>query len=131
MDGIHFLKGTGSNCTCSDCSVLYGGTCSTTAENNFLDRIEKVALTLVGTKSYICRWDTTKFLEAIRPIVRKRYKWSNAEYDKQFYVWLPFLYMAVGYKENKDKNYDHSDARLMYKRARSLTFWNIEKALKQ
>jgi hypothetical protein len=67
---IHFLIGNGKNCTCYDCSVLYGGECYSTPDNNFLDKVEKIT-NLYRSKTYICRSDTNKFLEQIKPIVIK------------------------------------------------------------
>lgn len=128
--GIHILKGTGRNCTCGDCAVLYGGSCGTTKDNDFMDRVESIALKQLGSKTYVCKSDIHRFLEAIRPVVRKRYKWTNAQYDKHYYTWSPFLYMNLGYREDKGKRYEHWDARRAFRRARLWVLWDIEKQFK-
>jgi len=127
--GIHILKGTGRNCTCGDCAVLYGGSCGTTKDNDFMDRVEKVALKL-GAKTYICKSDIHRFLEGIRPIIKKRYRWTNKQFDEKYYTWLPFLYMNLGYREDKGKRYEHWDARRAFKRSRLWVLWDIEKGFK-
>lgn len=133
MEGtrIHLLKGTGSNCTCGDCAVLYGGTCYTTPINNFLDRIDAAALKVVGQKTYICISDLHRFLEKVRQPVKKRYKLTNDQYDERYYSWAPLFYMALGYREDRNKRYDWHEARRAYRRARGWVLSDIEKALKQ
>lgn len=128
MSRIHILVGIGSNCTCGDCAVLYGGDCYTTPTNNMLDKIDKVAAQIIGLKGYICKTDTHRFLEEIRPLVCKQYKLTNKQFDKHYYLWLPFLYMAMGYGEG-DGNYSKSSARQMYRRARRFVLSGIEKDL--
>ena len=120
------LKGSGSNCTCGDCSVLYGGTCYTTPINNWLDRVEKIAYSVVGKKKYICATDVNKFLEKLRPLVCNRYKIKRNKFDKNYYMWAPMFYHCLAYRESNN-NYDKYDARKMYKMSRITLLWATEK----
>lgn len=129
MTRIHVLKGTGDNCTCGDCSVLYGGTCYTTPINNFLDRIEKTVKSVSKNEGKIVsKADMRRALEAMRPLFRKRYKITGAEYDKCYYGYLPLaIFCANGYAEGSKHNYDKSEARHFYRLARFWVLRDLEK----
>lgn len=132
MDGIHILRGRGNNCTCYDCSVLYGGTCYTTPYNNFLDKIEKSVLKAVDNR-YISYGRMNKAIEAIRPHAIKYFKISSKEFDSYFYNWLPLLFIMTSTLHKKDihPNASAYDVRRKYMEARLFILWGIEKEYKQ
>lgn len=125
---IHFLKGTGSNCTCGDCSVLYGGRCYTTPINNWLDRVERIARRIYDEKPYICKTDLRKFLDSIGPLVCKRYKISIEKYSETYYGWSPLFFTMISFKVMEGGNYDVASARLMYRRSRFYLLRALESA---
>lgn len=131
MDGLHILKGTGSNCTCYDCSVLYGGTCGTTPDNNFLDKIEKAILKEVENK-YFSYGRINKVLETIRPQAKKYFKIDNATFDNHYYGWLPLVYIVTSVLKGKaiHPNASAYDVRRQYMQARLMILWNVEKDYK-
>lgn len=119
MTTIHILKGTGDNCTCGHCAVLYGGECHTTPENNFLDRLGgRIAKATVNGR-VVSKNDMHKALEAIRSPVKKYMHLNDAAYNENYYALLPLLYIiANGLVLDERRNYDQSDARHYWKRAR-------------
>ncbi len=127
MDGIHILKGRGSNCTCYDCAVLYGGTCSTTPDNNLLDRIEKGILKVLDNK-YVSKGRINKSIEAIRPHAVKYFKITNNTFDKHYYGWLPLIYAITSVLNGKPvhPNASEYDVRDTYMQGRLLVLWKLE-----
>ena len=80
---IHILRGTGRNCTCGDCPVLYGGECWTTPENDFLDALgARVAKATVNGR-VVSKNDMHKALEAIRSPVKKYLHISEEIYNRE------------------------------------------------
>lgn len=124
MDGIHFLKGTGSNCTCNDCAVLYGGTCYTTPTNNFLDKLEQdvqkwLSFTPTGRPKKVSDNYTDQCIErVVRPAFMKYKKISRSQFYEKYYSFLPLIFLM---------NSDKKDAKHMYRKARIMLFWDIEK----
>lgn len=131
MAEIHFLRGRGNNCTCYDCAVLYGGTCSTTPDNNFLDKVEKTILKILEGK-YISYGRINKAIEAIRPLAKKYYKIDNKTFDKYFYNWLPLVFIITSTLPTKQihPNASAYDVRRKYMEARLVILWNVEKDYK-
>lgn len=119
MTYIHILKGTGSNCTCYDCVVLYGGKCATTKDNNFLDHLEKKVLkyltkTPTGKPRKISDSYMDKCIEeVVRPEVSKYLKIKRNLFDRQYYSFMPLLFIMTS--QNKE-------ATKWYKRARNWEF---------
>jgi hypothetical protein len=130
MTKIHILKGTGDNCTCGDCAVLYGGECYTTPENNFLDQLgERIAKATVNGR-IVSKNDMHKALEAMRSPVKKYIHLNDATYNEHYYALLPLLYIiANGLVLDEKRNYDQSDARLHWKRARMFAFREYQNRL--
>lgn len=128
MAEIHFLRGRGDNCTCHDCSVLYGGTCYTTPYNNLLDKIEKKVLKSLDHK-YISKGRINRSIEEIRPLAKKYFKISDSIFDSYFYNWLPLIFIMTSGLHKKDihPNASAYDVRRKYMDARIWTLWAIEK----
>lgn len=122
MNGIHFLKGSGSNCTCYDCSVLYGGKCYTTPTNNFLDRLEKdvrkyLAFTPTGRPKKVSDHYLDRCIEdVIRVPFMKFAKIDKSLFYKKYYTLLPLIFLMTS---------DKAEARGMYRRGRQILFTSI------
>jgi hypothetical protein len=116
---IHILKGTGRNCTCGDCPVLYGGECWTTPENDFLDALgARVAKATVNGR-VVSKNDMHKALETIRSPVKKYLHISEEIYNENYYALLPLLYIiSNGLIDDQKRQYDRRDARSYWQRAR-------------
>lgn len=122
MNGIHILKGTGDNCTCYDCSVLYGGDCWTTPDNNKLDKLEKsfeqfMSKTPTGRMKKVSDWAYCDFIENhLKTVMCKGM--SEKLYYEHFYSWLPLLFMMSS--PHKEK------ARQRYRQARYSIYYKIK-----
>lgn len=128
MTRIHILKGTGDNCTCNDCSVLYGGDCWTTPYNDFLDMLELavvnyLTLTPTGRTRIVSDGIMNKCIEEIvRPMVQKFSKVTRSQFYNQYYGFMPLLYLMTSEKKM---------ARYWYRRSRLWLFLDFEKSVKE
>lgn len=121
---LHILRGTGKNCTCLDCIVLYGGECQTTRTNNFLDKLEqKVLHYLNTTPTGKQRKVSDSFMDScindvVRPMVRKHEKVHTNQFNRYYYGFMPLLYIMTSDRKE--------GARYWYRRARN---WEYEKVI--
>lgn len=130
MTRIHILQGRGSNCTCGDCAVLYGGKCFTTRENNMLDKLEdRVLEYLTKTPGGKIREKVTGPMynrcieEVVRPAIQKFLKIEKHVFYRRYYSFVPLVFMmTTPHRES---------AVYAYRKGRSLLFWSIEKELKE
>lgn len=127
MTEIHILRGVGYNCSCSDCSVLYGGECYTTEINNMLDKVEKdlekyLSFTKTGRKKKESSYAIDSSIEEIiKPAfvkyIKKEHKIKIDFYEK-YYSFLPLVYLMTSSKKTYNKR--------MYQRGRLMVFKYIE-----
>ncbi len=123
MNGIHILIGRGKNCTCYDCSVLYGGKCYTTEDNNLLDCLEKnfehfMSKTPSGRTKKVSGWAYDDFIENfVKKIMCKGV--SRKKFYDHYWGWLPLLFMMSS--PHKEK------ARGTYRKARMMVYQSIKK----
>jgi hypothetical protein len=120
---IHILKGTGDNCTCHDCIVLYGGECDTTPINNMLDKMEEdiqkfLDFTPTGRKKKPSRYAIESAVETIIKPMWKKYSKSKVDFYSKFHIFSPLVYFVTSQKKNYDSYY--------YKRTRALLLDLIE-----
>lgn len=124
---IHILKGTGNNCTCYDCPVLYGGDCPSTPVNNFLDKIENLLIEFLSkTPTGRPRRVSSPMMErVIEEIIRmpfcKKYKISKDRFYNGFYLFLPLVFLMTS---------DKKDAKEAYRKARIMLFYRISDEIK-
>jgi hypothetical protein len=130
MTRVHILKGTGDNCSCADCPVLYGGECYTTPENDFLDKLgERISKATVNGR-VVSKNDMHKALEAMRSPVKKYLHVSDEIYNKNYYALLPLLYIiSNGLVADERRRYDRHDARSYWQRARMFAFREYQSRL--
>lgn len=127
MNGIHFLRGSGSNCTCADCSVLYGGDCFTTPVNNMLDRVEeRVIKFLTYTPTGRIKKNSNNHIDmaiehAVKGPVCKFLKIKSDQFYEKYYCFLPLVFLLMS---------DRKSAKRMYRRARYCLFRSIEEEFK-
>lgn len=125
METIHILKGTGDNCSCYDCAVLYGGTCGTTEINNMLDKLEKdlekyLSFTKTGRKKKQSAYAIDSSIEKIiKPVFTKHLKLKKLEFYEKYYSFLPLIYCMTSDKKSYDEQF--------YKIGRMMLFNDIEK----
>lgn len=128
MTYIHILRGTGNNCTCYDCAVLYGGKCDTTPDNNFLDKLEKQVLQYLNytptgkprKKSDL--YSDSVINEIMRPALRKYWKVQNNQFDRKYYTLMPLVYLMTS---------DRKEASGWYRRSRNWLFNSIHKEFEE
>lgn len=115
------LKGSGSNCTCYDCSVLYGGECYSTPINNMLDRMETIVKTIgVSKRDGSLRVENT--LDQMRSLVLKRLKITAQKFNKKYNLLLPLYFMALTCPNPVRKSE-------WYRHARFSLYLNLEREL--
>lgn len=120
---LHILKGTGDNCSCHDCVVLYGGECYTTPINNMLDDMEAklelyLAKTPTGREKKKTGYAIDSAIEKVMmPIFKKEAAITKTVFYKKYYAFLPLVYLMTS--EAK-----HNDRRL-YARARMSIYLDI------
>lgn len=123
MNYIHILRGTGDNCTCTDCVVLYGGECATTKDNNFLDDLEiKVLKYLNFTPTGRVRKISDAYMDScinniVRPAIRKYTKCHRNQFNRYYYGFMPLLYLMTSTRKE--------GARLWYRRSRNMLYTDI------
>ena len=119
---IHILKGTGNNCSCGDCSVLYGGECYTTPINNFLDILEKAVInnlkfTPTGKIKKISNYQIDSCIETVvRPLFKKYKNIKDTRFYDYFYNFLPLIFILTS---------NEKEARGFYRRSRMQIFMSI------
>ena len=91
---IHILKGTGENCTCGDCSVLYGGDCWTTQMNNLLDKFDEKVYELWVLAKNPSVYQIQKTLAPFKKEIMKMEKITSKEFDEYFYLFSGLFFMA-------------------------------------
>jgi len=125
---MHILYGTGTNCTCFDCVVLYGGECDTTKDNDFLDEIEEKVLkfltvTPTGREKKVSDAAMDEVLDTVvRPMVQKYCKVQRKTFYQVFYGFMPLLYLMTS---------DKKEARRWYRRSRIWLFSELVERLKE
>lgn len=111
---IHILYGTGTNCTCYDCFDLYGGECATTRDNDFLDALEEkviqyLELTPTGRKRVTSDSYMDKCInDVVSPAVRKELKIKTTVFDKQYYSFMPLLFLMTSERKKANRWYRRS-----------------------
>lgn len=126
---FHFLKGTGDNCTCYDCVVLYGGKCDTTPDNNFLDSLEvKILKYLNFTPTGRARKISDSYMDScinniVRPAVRKYLKVHQNQFDRKYYYFMPLLYLMTSDRKEGANHW--------YRRSRNMLFNDFTKEVRE
>lgn len=124
MSEIHVLIGRGNNCSCSDCSVLYGGDCYTTPINNMLDKMEVdiekyLSFTPTGRKKKLSGYAIDSVIEQIiKPVFTKYINNKKIDFYSKYYTFLPLVYLMTSNKKEFSKHY--------YMKARGMLFNSIE-----
>lgn len=93
MSDLHILKGTGNNCSCNDCSVLYGGDCYTTPINDFLDSIQEKVRAYIPTMRVREASSADKALNHIKKDLLRELEISSTVYYKRYYVIVQLVYL--------------------------------------
>ncbi len=123
MTYIHFLRGSGDNCTCYDCPVLYGFDCPTTPENNFLDQLEASALKYLNlTPTGKVRKVSDSYMDScindiVRPKVKKFERIHRNQFDRKYYCFMPLLYLITSDRKE--------GANRWYRKARGMLYNQI------
>ena len=124
---IHILRGVGSNCTCGDCVVLYGGKCHTTPTNNMLDAIEKALnqylnFTPTGKPRKVSDYFIDESVEQIlRQPICKREKLTRTQFYQHYYAFTSLVYLMTS---------DKREARYGYRRARYMLYTTLIRELR-
>lgn len=122
---LHILRGTGSNCTCGDCAVLYGGTCGTTRMNNMLDQFDLlIEKTLVTKGKNPSEYQSNKLFRWLCPRVCKLEKISPKQFNSFYYCFAVLIFMAWGTTPEVRKTH-------MYRRARMIAYGDIMNQIKK
>jgi hypothetical protein len=128
MKYLHVLRGSGNNCTCLDCVVLYGGVCDTTKDNDFLDELENKVIKYISfTPTGRIRKISDSYMDScindvIRPIVKKYAKIHENQYLRKYYLFMPLIFLMTS---------DRKAAELWYRRSRNWVFTDIIKQMKE
>lgn len=126
-DGIHILKGTGDNCTCYDCVVLYGGECDSTEDNNILDVLEENIVNYLNfTPTGRPRKTSDYYMDSciekvVMPIVVKYLKIKKNQFYHKYYSFMPLLYLMTSDRK--------LGARYFYRRTRNWMFNDFKKGV--
>lgn len=125
---IHVLYGTGSNCTCYDCVVLYGGKCATTPINNMLDDLEEAVLEYLGkTPTGKVRKKSDSYMDkciehVVKPHILSFEKIDGKRFYNYYYGFMPLLYLMTS--ANKE-------AKRFYRMSRQMLYSNMIEELKK
>jgi hypothetical protein len=128
-EGIHVLYGTGANCSCYDCVVLYGGECDSTPTNNFLDSLEEAVIEyLAKTPTGKIRKKSDSYMDkCIEVIVKPHILAFTGINGKRFYNYyfgfMPLLYLMTS--ANK------KEAPKFYRISRNMVFTQMIEELKK
>lgn len=126
MNGLHILKGTGDNCTCFDCPVLYGSDCYSTPMNNVLDEFDAfIENELVAKNKKQSTYQLFNAYSVIAGKLHKIDKYKRKVWDNHYSLLSPLFFMAWG------KALSIGGDREMYRNTRALSYFHILDVLKQ
>lgn len=97
---IIICRGTGHNCTCYDCIVLYGGSCQTSFHNDILDAFtEEVKKIMKNGSREMSKTALHECLDALKKLVVQNYNVSSQKFHKEYYSFIPLVFYVIGYEQ--------------------------------